>query len=63
MRNRATAHRLEDVKQEHDADIAGIKAALQDLAMLHTTHRVETTDRLARIEEKLDAVLQQGRRS
>jgi DNA-binding GntR family transcriptional regulator len=61
MKARGNAARIEAVKVEHDADIAGIRATLQGLAAAQSAHRVETTDRLGRIEEKLDQLLRSSR--
>jgi hypothetical protein len=57
MRSRANTTRIEEVKSEHDKDIEDIKAAVQSLALAQESHRMENTDRLARIETKLDSLI------
>lgn len=57
MRSKANAARIEEVKMEHDADLESIRRVLSELAKTQAEHRTETTDRLARIETKIDAVL------
>lgn len=59
MRSRANSQRIEEVKSEHDRDIEDIKAAVQSLALAQENHRNESTDRLARIETKLDRLIEE----
>lgn len=57
MRSRTNAARIEEVKTDHDVQLEAIRQTLADLAKQQAEHRTETTDRLARIETKIDAVL------
>lgn len=57
VRSRNNAARIEEVKTDHDAQLEAIREVLSDLAKTQAEHRTETTDRLARIETKIDAVL------
>lgn len=57
VKGRSTAARVEAVKNEHDADISEIRENLHRLSVDAHDHRLETNDRLARIETKLDNLL------
>jgi hypothetical protein len=57
MKSRTNSLRIEQVKKDHDADIAEIRELISDLSEAQSEHRTETTDRLARIETKLDHLL------
>ena len=57
LRSKTTAQRIEEVRTESQEDRDELKQALAKLAEAHVEHRRETTDRLARIETKIDVLL------
>jgi hypothetical protein len=57
LRTKTTAQRIEEVRDESQTDRDELKKSLADLTKMHLEHRRETTDRLARIETKIDHLL------
>lgn len=49
--------RLEEAEARHQEDVDSLSGRLEGLAKMHAAHRQETTDRLARIETKLDQLI------
>ena len=52
-----TLSRIEEVRHESKEDRDELKVALEKLSAFHLEHRRETTDRLARIETKIDHLI------
>jgi len=57
MRVVANAKRITEVEGRMSQEISVLRIGINDLADRAAEHRVETTDRLARIEAKLDTLV------
>lgn len=56
-RSRSNTARIDKIEIEHEADIEALRESITNLAEQQAAHRTETTDRLARIETKLDQLI------
>lgn len=61
VKTATTAKRLDDLEKEALALDAAMQARVEDIARELHRYKEDTTDRLARIETKLDILLNQGR--